>query len=86
MAENETTNPEAPEAEVVTEESGRIKSFLNKHPRATKVAGVTVGIAAAVGVVAAVKNVRPDDQDDVDSEESEELFELSGAESPDSEA
>jgi hypothetical protein len=55
MAEqNQNPTPETTEAE--EKAPSKFKSFINKHPRATKVVGITAGVTAVVGLVAAMKN------------------------------
>lgn len=53
MAENKTQTPEAAKPE---EKSNFIKNFVTKHPRVTKIAGITTAVVAVAGALAVAKN------------------------------
>lgn len=46
---------------VAAEKKSRIRTYINKHPRMTRVAGVIVALLAVFGVAAAVKSRKQDD-------------------------
>lgn len=87
MTEQNTdqTTTDAPEAEVVVEPT-KLQSFVNNHPRASRVIAITGAVAAVVGV-GTVANTARKNKHHLDSAKDHVLeagSELSNAVSPES--
>lgn len=85
----ETTNETPSETNVPTDESSevqpsRLQNFVNKHPRAAKVAAITGAVGTAIGVVCMTKTLQANKEhlDAAGDHAKEALHELSTSVSP----